>query len=345
MTMALILEEWVNAAGYTDTFPDASPTKQHYKKYGSSQSLDIAKEIQKIVQQDPLIIIGPNHLRSPLMNPYVLFYADKENLPQTMSDTRVYGHSHISHSLARHDFFDTLSHNDEVTIDPIRNRIKFSDENPLWDRIRNKTFPEFKFALDSIKIKLVGFDEATKSKVAKWLCDTFMTIERDPKTKDFKYTGYFGVAMGIGAEFDVNKIKELISKIPIITPKDVGGNNLEGIKNRIVNSELYRELTKTNRYLAASCMYNEYFNKSDPSRVDKYMQIHGGYIDYLRDLAQLRDHLTTAPNRHDRFMRDVSIMYYNATNVNDKNKYASPKDESYIEKISKAVLNLPYSTQ
>ena len=335
--MSLNLNKWVSAAGYLKKI-----TRKSRDKFYDAEGVRIEQVISEIGERDPLIVVAPNHLRSPLMNPYALDYADNSNVPVTMSDPQIYGFSHISHSFSRHDIYDILARDDECTKD-LRQHIHFKNGNPTWEKIRGTTITEFKQALESVTPLLIkkGFDKSLANKISGWLCDSFMTVERDPGSKDFICTGYFGIAMGLGAEYNIDRIKALVRELN--PDKSKLGNNITAVQEYIKSSNLYKELSKTNRYLAATCVYNEYFNKSDPSRTEKYMQINGGYIDVLRELASRRD--TIPAPQHDQFMRDASIMYYNATNVNDRNKYVSPKDEKYLKLIvDKLFDRVPYST-
>ena len=106
--MALNLNKWVSAAGYLKKI-----TRKSRDKFYDAEGARIEQVISEIGERDPLIVVAPNHLRSPLMNPYALDYADVSNLPMTMSDPKTYGHSHIAHSFSRHDHLNILSRDDE----------------------------------------------------------------------------------------------------------------------------------------------------------------------------------------------------------------------------------------
>jgi len=334
--MSLIFEEWVNAAGYTPML-----NRRSQSIFGKHRGSETAKAIQEAGLKDPLLTVAPNHLRSPLMDPYALDHAEHINMPPIMCEAIPYNHAHISHSFHRHGIYDEVS-NDLPHIVDLRRYLQFKNNNPIWDKIRYESVVELKETLESIKDVFVGYDKEIKNCVAQWLCDTFMTINRDYNSKKFISTGFFGVALGIGAEYDLKKIKNMIKEL---NPRAAGvENNVVAAQNYIKNSRLYKELSATNRYLATSCMLNEYFNKSDSSRTDKYMMPRNGYIDCLNRLANRRNSIT--PAEHAQYMNDIAVLYYNATNVSDKNRYVSPKDERFIHTIFERVkINNPLKTQ
>ena len=61
----LSLQEWVNAAGYTEMLSVANQI--YFNKYGGS---NINQMFERIGQQDPLVTKGVNPLKIPTEHPY-----------------------------------------------------------------------------------------------------------------------------------------------------------------------------------------------------------------------------------------------------------------------------------
>lgn len=320
--MSLNFYEWVNAAGYTAELPFDS--KKYFSQYGGSS---IAQAIQEIGKKDPLVITAPNHLRIPMLNPYVLDWGRHLTLPTTMSDPDTTGTLGYGHSLFRHGYGEVLEKGKKY-IDDTNNVLYINDYNPLYTRNRDNV-QEFKELLETIATGPFK-DYPWGKQLAKWLCDSFMAITKDPNTERFNNMGFFGVAMSNGAVIDFNKIKALISKLD---PKKAGvpTNDIYAGMKYIQQSELYRELYNTNKYFALSSTIHQFWNKSDISRSNLYTNPNSVYLKALSNLIANRNTINMEADAQ--FLNSITDMYYKSLNTSDANKYITQKDETRLMNV------------
>ena len=235
----LSFNDWCTAAGYNNELSSNS-SKKYFAENGKN-GLSIAQNIQNTASADPLIVSAPNHLRIPMLNPYIFDWGHHlADLPQTMKDPDTTAQLGYSHSMFRHEYYDI--NKDEEPIKDFKSKLILSKYNPLYTQYRDNV-QAFKEVLETVAtgpFKNYGFS----SIITQWLCDTFMVVSKDPTTHRFRNMGYFAVAISNGATFDLNKIKALINKM---TPeKDGVPKNPDAMKRYIENSALFKELSKTN---------------------------------------------------------------------------------------------------
>ena len=108
----------------------------------------------------------------------------------------------------------------------------------------------------------------------------------------------------------------------------IATDDITGAQQYLKNSRLYKELSATNRYLGLACTLNEFFNKSDISRQQKYTDTNGAYMKAMETCIAKRDSLT--PEQYYKFMKDLSNLYIKATHTTDVNLYASKKDDKSL---------------
>ena len=309
--------DWVSAAGYAKEL--SYPTQKHF---ASNVGSSIAQSIQNTATNDPLVIQAPNHLKIPMLNPYIFDWGTHLVLPTTMSDPDTTAQLGYAHSMFRHEYYD-------INVDNAQNKevktvLFLNDKNPLYSRCRDNV-QTFKNVLETVATGPFK-DYPFGKQIARWLCDTFMAITKDPNNERFTNTGFFGVAMSNGATIDLNKIKALIAKL---TPtKDRVPQDINAAKQYIENSELFRQLSATNKYFALSSTLNQFWNKSDQSRSDLYTNANGNYMKFLKSMADNRN--TISRDADAQFMHSITDMYYKCANTSDCNKYVTQKDEQRL---------------
>lgn len=316
--------EWVNATGYSK---ELSYQNQKYfagmDKSGSGTQ--IAQTIQDTATSDPLVITAPNHLRIPMMNPYVLDWGNHLVLPSTISDPDINAQLGYTHSMFRHKYFEINT--DHVSNKELVSNLSLRNDNPLYTRYRDNV-QEFKEVLETIAtgpFKNYPFGK----QLANWLCDTFMAITKDPNNERFTNMGFFAIAMSNGATVDLNKIKALISKLN--PTRDGVPQDINVAKQYIENSELFKELSRTNKYFALSSTLNQFWNKSDQSRSELYTNPNSKYLTYLKNIADNRN--TISRDADVQFMHSITDMYYRCANTADINKYITQKDEQRLLQV------------
>lgn len=328
---SLTFYEWVNAAGYT---PNLSQESQNFfKQY---KGTEVANKIQEIGTKDPLVTVAPNHLRTPLMNHYTLYHTNI-NLSPAMGDPLTYSELQLVNSMTRHNYVEALdkSKSSDEVISHLNLDVTSNPNFISCKAYMDKFVRVIESLANGIYDKETGMyydgpfkDYPFKYQIVKYICDKFMTVVRDPNNRtEFMNTGYFGIAMGIGARFDLKKIEQMIKELD---PKKAGvaPDDIMGAQQYLKNSRLYNELSATNRYLALSCTLNEFFNKSDLSRQQKYTDANGAYLKSLENCIAKRTSLT--PEQYTKFMKNLSNLYFKATHTTDVNMYASKKDDKSL---------------
>lgn len=311
-------QEWVNASGYSNELPYNS--KKHFAQYGGS---NIAQDIQNTAANNPLITHAPNHLRIPMLNPYIFDWGQHlVNVPIAMSDPDTSAQLGYGHSMFRHEYYDVNV--DNQANKDVKSVLFLNGDNPVYARYRNnvQTFKEMLETVSTGPFKNYPFG----NQISRWLCDTFMAITKNPETERFTNMGFFGVAMSNGATIDLNRIKALISKL---TPaKDGVPQDINAMKEYIEKSELFRELSATNKYFALSSTLNQFWNKSAQNRSNLYTNPNSEYMKFLKAFASNRQ--TSSKEADAQYMHSITDMYYKCANTSDSNKYITTKDEQRL---------------
>ena len=99
----------------------------------------------------------------------------------------------------------------------------------------------------------------------------------------------------------------------------------------VKNSEFFRELSNTNKYLALSSTISQLWNKSAQDRSDLYTNPNGSFMRYLKNIADNRNSIS--PNSDAVFMHNITDLYYKNLNTADCNIYTTPKDEQKLSNI------------
>jgi len=311
--------DWVSAAGYAK---ELSSDAQKYFKNPKAEI--IAQSIQNTAINDPLIKTAPNYLRTPSMNPYIRHFGAHLSVPNTMSDVDIIGKYGYGHSMFRHGYYDINNggHNNEV-----KKVIFINSENHLYTKIINR-MNDFKATMESVATgPFKNYPYADQ--ISRWLCDTFMVISKDPNSDRFTSMGFFGDAMANGADINLDKVKALISKLN--PEKDRVPKNIVAMLEYVKNSEFFRELSNTNKYLALSSTISQLWNKSAQDRSDLYTNPNGSFMRYLKNIADNRNSIS--PNSDAVFMHNITDLYYKNLNTADCNIYTTPKDEQKLSNI------------
>lgn len=331
--------EYVVSAGYTKPMT-SDPSKYYFKtdslmyfrKFGGS---NIEQMYQRIGTQDPLITVAPNALRTPTWNvyPYDNLY---DSAPETLTKLPRFYELHIENPLRRHyiEPFDLNDYHAQKFVDlvyPKFGRNILCEEEAEYMRNLEKILSTVSKTNEFNKGKYVPpFDKCNpvlKEHIARFVCDRFLSVLPDTDRDEFINTGFFNIAIGLGARYDIAKIQELIKKLtPVKDGVDL--NNIHEIKDYIKDSAFYREMMSTNRYLALISTLNMMFNCSDMSRVGFYANENSPYITACKNVISNRDLLS--PYTYRTFMKEISKIYYELLSNPDRTFFASPQDESRL---------------
>ena len=341
--------EYVNAAGYTKPMT-SNPGKyylptdslMYFRKFGGKE---IEQMYQKIGTQDPLITVAPNILRIPSFNVYPSDNFNPALLPQVMHDLKNYFATNIEAPLSKHytEPFDLQNHHARNFVNIITPNI---NANPLFNEDVSY-MRHLEYVLSTVsknnetnKAKYVApFDKCNpvlKEHIAKFVCSTFLAVTRD-NNDDFSTTGYFNIAAGLGARYNIPKIQQLIKQLN--PAKDgVDMTNINEIKDYIKESAFYREMMATNRYLALASTTNMMFNNSDMSRVGLYANENSPYMVACKNAIKNRDYLP--PQIYRPFMKTISNIYYNLHTNPDTLYFATPQDERGLASTCQILTNV-----
>ena len=276
-----------------------------------------------------MISVAPNHLRTPLMNPYILYDAPHLTTKHTapMRDPNGFTSAQIANTVGRHGHKQIYDNNNKPAVE-VRDQMSLNDKTNKFyiDCIKHTNELKKTFELLLIPFK----DYPFKDQLVTYMCDTFMSVVKDPSTGRFINKGFFGAAIGLGARFNLSEIRKYILSLD---PKKAGVplDDISAAQRYLEGSPLFKKLSGTNRHLALSCTMNEFFNKSDMSRSAFYAHPNGPYMTMLEDCIRKRDSFSN--EEAEDFLHSMASIYYNSINIVDPNRYISKKEDNGLNRI------------
>lgn len=322
--------EYVVSSGLLPYFKPDSYT--YFKQFGGQ---NIVEMFDRIGTKDPLIIKSPNPLRIPVFNVYP-YDELRHSAPESITSLPRFYELHVENALRRHytEPFDKNNYHAQRYVDLIfpdlvvsplcKNEVDYvRDMQELFSTIsKTNKFNQGQFTPPFDKCNPV-----VKELIARFVCDKFLSLLPDPNSEDFINTGYFGIAAGLGAKYNHDKIKQLIQQINPV--KDgVNLTDINEIKDYIKDTPFYREMMATNRYLALISALSLMFNCSDMSRVGLYANESSPYLSACKNVISNRDLLS--PYTYRTFMKEVSRIYYDLLSNGDRSFMTTPRDESKL---------------
>ena len=160
-----------------------------------------------------------------------------------------------------------------------------------------------------------------------YICDKFLSVIKDPfKSDEFINTGYYGIAIGLGARYDLKKIETMIKELD---PKKAGVqlDDINAVKEYLKGSRLYNELMKTNRYLGLTSTMNVMLNKS-VNRGSLYTDPTIPFVKTCKELIRNRDKIS--PAQYLPFMRQMSGLYCDVLEITDRTNYVTKLQEKAL---------------
>ena len=334
------IEVRVMAAGGVDYLPE--DTALHCKKVDlscGSFGKKIAEMYQEIGTKDSLITTAPNPFAWGTFNVYPARTQLKTQCTQIVSNPNVYFETNLQHRLFNN--YPTLNPSNKIHSDIYEGLlIQHTDYNKKCNSdldYQNRLIAILKsIATIDVNFKseipytppFKDCPQAVKDAIATYICDKLLSVYKDP-IHDGEYinTGYYGIAIGLGARFDLAKIETMIRELD---PKRAGVplDDINALKEYLRESRLYNELLKTNVYLALISTMNVMYNKSDLTRSPLYIDSKATLVKYCNYIAKNRDKL--AYNNYVTFMREISELYTQVLEIVDRTEYISKAQENAL---------------
>lgn len=325
----LSFEEWVNAAGYTEML--TTPSKFYFNQYGGSS---INQMYERIGQQDPLVTKGVNPLKIPTENQYSM--SDLKTHP-IIGNHNEYARTELVHSLDRHDYTNNVLLKNNPNSE-IRNLLLVDDKlNSFF--ISNIDYLKYMQSIIENEIEKIFKNYTYKNAIKKYISNKIFAISYDEnKPDEFKNTGFYGEAIGLGARFNLDKIVNLIRKM---NPEQANmPNDFPNLSNYVKNSEFYNEMMKTNRYLALSCTINEYYNKSNLKDEQYYINPNSDFVKALSTCIFKRNNFSK--QEYENYMSVLTKIYYALRTNGDEFKFIDIQDINNLNKVINKMNNVSY---
>ena len=211
------------------------------------------------------------------------------------------------------------------------------DFNPFL--IKNWDYLEYVHNTISIEFDKIFKNYNYKNAINKYILNKLFAISyNDDNNLEFKNAGFFGEAISLGARFDLNKILNLIKEMK---PEQ---NRIDDEFNSLVSfvesSNFYKEMMKTNRYLALSCTINEFFNKSILKNEQYYINPNSEFIKGLSKCIAKRNNFSK--QQYEGFMKLLTPLYYSLRTNSDEFKFIDKQDIANLNMIINTIDNIPY---
>ncbi len=321
---------WVNASGIVKVLRDRH--KRYFADYGGKE---IDEFITGCCKRNDLITTPPNHLKPSGVNFYVndlkeevFFYADERrtNIFDYLTNPEFYKKTCVMHPFMRH--FDANGDEDNgLYAKEVMSTISYSYENPI--------FKESHHASNRLKqaLSTIGRHFANTSymdALTDWFCDTFMSISRYNNSDEIEFKGYLSLVHASGVRFDIEAIKRLIEQLPIFT-REGAPPNLASAKQYLKKTLVFKKLSSTNKYLAFSCLLQEFWNKSELSKVDYYVKPNSKFIKTLKII----DEYAFPPEEDERFLNTVTKYYVKLISESLPYNYVTNSDEQKLLQLCK----------
>lgn len=333
------IEVRVMASGGADYLPTA--TAMHCKKVdkeNGNYGQKLADMYQEIGSQDPLIITAPNPFAWGTFNLYPLKSPLKPQCSPVMVDPSIYFKISLQQPLFN--IYPSLNPNNKIHSDIYEGLVL---QNIDCNKRSKEDFDyqkQFTAILSSITNGYVDsqtgisyeapFKDCPKSvrdAIATYICDKFLSVVKDPiRDGEFINTGYFGIAIGLGARYDLKKIETMIKELD---PKKAGIqlDDINAVKEYLKGSRLYNELMKTNRYLGLTSTMNVMLNKS-VNRGSLYTDPTIPFVKTCKELIRNRDKIS--PAQYLPFMRQMSGLYCDVLEITDRTNYVTKLQEKAL---------------
>lgn len=331
------IEVRVMASGGADYLPIA--TAMHCKKVdkeNGNYGHKLADMYQDIGSQDPLIITAPNPFAWGTFNVYPSRAGVR--CSDIMCDANLYFTANIKQTTFNlfPDFNADTPHHQEIFTNLLVQNTKYNTKCKRDVEYQEK----IKTVLKSIS---TGYQDSeteisyeapfkdcpksVKDAIETYICDKFLSVIRDPiRSNEFINTGYYGIAIGLGARYDLKKIEAMIKELD---PKKAGVqlDDINAVKEYLKGSRLYNELMKTNRYLGLICVMNLMLNKS-VNRNALYTDPNAYFVKNCKEMIKYREKISL--DKYESYIKPLSDIYTQVLEIVDRTEYVSKTQENAL---------------
>lgn len=347
------IEVRVMASGCVDYLPTA--TAMHCKKVdkeNGNYGQKLAEMYQEIGSQDPLIITAPNPFAWGTFN----IYPNQSELLQQCSVIMTDPDKYLINNL----YYPLLAQYPQIDIanNAIHKAIfeglvvqnKEFSKKCAEDVIYQRKFMEILKSITtgysdketgiSYEAPFKACPKSVRDAIETYICDKFLSVIKDPiRPNEFINTGYYGIAIGLGARYDLKKIETMIKELD---PKKAGVqlDDINAVKEYLKGSKLYNELMKTNRYLGLTSTMNVMLNKS-VNRGSLYTDPTIPFVKTCNELIKNRDKIS--PAQYLPFMRQMSGLYCDVLEITDRTNYVTKlQEKALLDACNRAITPSQY---
>lgn len=333
------IEVRVMASGGADYLPIA--TAMHCKKVdkeNGNYGQKLADMYQDIGSQDPLIITAPNPFAWGTFNVYPARNALKSQCSNIMSNPDLYFETNLQQPLFN--IYPELNPGNKIHSDIYDGLlIQHTDYNKKCKtdlEYQNKFIAILSTITTGYSDKETGISyeapfkdspNSVRDAIETYICDKFLSVIKDPiRPNEFINTGYYGIAIGLGARYDLKKIEAMIKELD---PKKAGVqlDDINAVKEYLKGSRLYNELMKTNRYLGLTSTMNVMLNKS-VNRGALYTDPNAYFVKNCKEMIKYREKISL--DKYESYIKPLSDIYTQVLEIVDRTEYVSKTQENAL---------------